>query len=52
MKALNIEPPRDPEDFRHRRDEMASRFVSEGVEKRELVLEGLDETFKLWGVRT
>jgi hypothetical protein len=38
MKALIIEPPRDPEDFRRRRDEMASRIVSEGVEKRELAL--------------
>jgi hypothetical protein len=38
MKALNIEPPRDPEDFRRRRDEMASRIVSEGLEKRELTL--------------
>jgi hypothetical protein len=50
MKALHIEPSRDPEDFRRRRDEIASRIVSEGVEKRELVLEGLDGTFKLWDV--
>jgi hypothetical protein len=52
MKALNIEPPRDPEDFRRRREEIASRIVSEGAEKRELVLEGLDGTFKLWDVLT
>jgi hypothetical protein len=50
--SVGLEPPRGPEDFRRRRDEIASRIVSEAVEKRELVLEGLDGAFKLWDVLT
>lgn len=50
MKALNIKPPSDPENYFRRREEIASRIVSECAEKRELVLEGLDGTFNLWDV--
>jgi len=50
MKALHIKPPTDPDDYRTRREDIASYLEAAGAEKRELALQGMDGIFKLWDV--
>jgi hypothetical protein len=48
MKVLNIEPPVSPEDYLHRREQIISHLVSQGVDRKEIVTSGLDGMFRLW----
>lgn len=50
MKVLNIPAPIDANDYKRRREEIASRLEAEGAESRELALQGMDGFFKLWQV--